>query len=67
MWLEARFIDEDGHCYGTIDKSEIDGETFVFTPDGKNEIFPDLLDEANRICKLLNDDSERRKKEGDKK
>ena len=56
IYVQVKFIDSDGHCYGTIDQSEIDGETFVFTPDGNNEIFPNLLAEANRLVKELNDD-----------
>ncbi len=61
IFVQVRFMDCDGACYGTIDQSEIDGETFVFTPDGNNEIFPNMLAEANRLVKELNDDVERGK------
>lgn len=59
IFVQVRFVDSDGHVYGTIDQSELDGETFVFTPDGKNEIFPNVLAEANRLVKELNDDVKR--------
>jgi len=57
IFVQVKFTDEDGTNYGIIDQSEIDGETFVFNPGSTGEIFPNVMEEAVRIMKTLNDDA----------
>lgn len=57
IFVQVKFTDEDGTNYGRIDQSEIDGETWVFTPGSTHEIFPNVMEEANRIIKAFNDDT----------
>lgn len=53
IFIELEFKDSDGHVYAKIHESEIDGETFVLTTDGK-ETRQNVLAEANRIMEFLN-------------
>lgn len=61
IFVQVKFTDSEGTNYGTIDQSELDGETFVFTPGSTHEIFPNVMEEANRIIKILNDDAKQEK------
>lgn len=61
IFVQVKFTDSEGTNYGTIDQSELDGETFVFSPGSTGEIFPNVMEEANRIMKELNDDAHRDK------
>lgn len=40
--------------YGKIILSEIDGETYVFQPKDTNIIYPEAIEEINKMLKKLN-------------
>lgn len=61
IFVQVKFTDCEGTNYGIIDQSECDGETFVFNPGSVGEIFPNVMEEANRIMKMLNDDIKEKK------
>ncbi len=63
IFVQVKFMDKDGTCYGTIDQSEFDGETFVFTPGSVHEIQPNVMAEANHLMQILNDDVSQEKAE----
>lgn len=61
IFTQIRFMDNDDNCYGKIEESENDGETFVFVPSDTHEVFPEIFKEANRLIEMLN--KERNKNE----
>jgi len=55
IFMEVRFMDNEGHCYGKIEESEFGENIYTFVPTDTNEIPNPMLEKANEVVKLLND------------
>jgi hypothetical protein len=58
IFLQIKFMDSDGHCYGIIEESELDDETWIFKPTDTEEVPQEVLLESARLIKVLTDSKE---------